>query len=209
MSINIDFNKIYSTKEYGEFKIIDNLGYINNDSRLWVKIKYLTTGYERNVRYDALYANNLNTQDPCYPKIYNVAYIGENVGARNVYKTDYDRWIKMISRCYNKNDKDYKNYGGKGITVCDRWLNFSNYFYDIKLLPGYHFKQIYPKIYQLDKDYLQQNIPKEKRVYSPETCVWLPINVNSKIASNTYYDELPYVDFDGNIKMMNMCTIVN
>jgi hypothetical protein len=27
----------------------------------------------------------------------------------------------VLRRCYNKNTKEYKNYGGRGITVCDRW----------------------------------------------------------------------------------------
>jgi hypothetical protein len=30
-------------------------------------------------------------------------------------------WRGMISRCYNPNAGNYKNYGGRGITVCDRW----------------------------------------------------------------------------------------
>jgi hypothetical protein len=29
----------------------------------------------------------------------------------------------MKGRCYNPNNEGYKNYGGRGITVCDRWLN--------------------------------------------------------------------------------------
>jgi hypothetical protein len=33
----------------------------------------------------------------------------------------YDRWRSMIRRCYNPKDKDYNNYGGRGITVCGRW----------------------------------------------------------------------------------------
>lgn len=33
----------------------------------------------------------------------------------------YDRWRSMIKRCYNPKDKSYNNYGGRGITVCDRW----------------------------------------------------------------------------------------
>lgn len=32
-------------------------------------------------------------------------------------------WSDMKRRCYSKNRKDYKNYGGRGISVCDRWLN--------------------------------------------------------------------------------------
>ena len=29
----------------------------------------------------------------------------------------------MKNRCYNQNFKEYKNYGGRGITVCPEWLN--------------------------------------------------------------------------------------
>ena len=34
----------------------------------------------------------------------------------------YNRYRLIISRCYNQDDKNYKNYGGRGITVCDEWL---------------------------------------------------------------------------------------
>ncbi len=35
----------------------------------------------------------------------------------------YNIWKTMKSRCFDKTDKDYFNYGGKGITVCDEWLS--------------------------------------------------------------------------------------
>ena len=31
------------------------------------------------------------------------------------------RWYSMKNRCYNPNDKQYKNYGGRGIFICDKW----------------------------------------------------------------------------------------
>lgn len=34
----------------------------------------------------------------------------------------YRSWVAMKSRCYKAGDINYKNYGGRGITVCDRWL---------------------------------------------------------------------------------------
>lgn len=34
----------------------------------------------------------------------------------------YRIWKHMKIRCYNKNNKDYKNYGERGITICDEWL---------------------------------------------------------------------------------------
>lgn len=47
----------------------------------------------------------------------------------------YDSWIKMISRCNNPKDSDYKAWGGRGIKVCKRWLKFENFFVDMGLKP--------------------------------------------------------------------------
>ncbi len=43
-----------------------------------------------------------------------------------------DRLRGMINRCYNKDCEAYKNYGARGIRVCDRWLeSFDNFLYDM------------------------------------------------------------------------------
>lgn len=45
-------------------------------------------------------------------------------------------WQSMLWRCYNKNRKDYPRYGGRGITVCARWLeSFENFRADMGLKP--------------------------------------------------------------------------
>lgn len=36
----------------------------------------------------------------------------------------YVKWAGMRSRCFNKNDKDYKNFGGRGIKICSTWLQY-------------------------------------------------------------------------------------
>jgi len=41
----------------------------------------------------------------------------------------------MIQRCGNPNHKDFKYYGGRGITVCDRWRKFENFFADMGTKP--------------------------------------------------------------------------
>lgn len=43
----------------------------------------------------------------------------------------YGVWEAMRGRCNNPNDKGYKNYGARGISVCDRWESFANFFADM------------------------------------------------------------------------------
>ena len=45
-------------------------------------------------------------------------------------KAEYQSWKDMKSRCYYKKHKTYKNYGGRGIKVCDEWLHNFKEFYN-------------------------------------------------------------------------------
>lgn len=48
------------------------------------------------------------------------------------YKTRFYRsWSDMIQRCNNPNNQSYHYYGGRGITVCERWLKFENFLEDM------------------------------------------------------------------------------
>ena len=49
----------------------------------------------------------------------------------------YHSWMGMIQRCYNPKTKAYKDYGGRGITVCDEWLHDSKAFCDWAMANGY------------------------------------------------------------------------
>lgn len=40
-------------------------------------------------------------------------------------------WAAMLKRCRNPNHTSYKDYGGRGITVCERWLTFENFLADM------------------------------------------------------------------------------
>lgn len=52
---------------------------------------------------------------------------------------EYNSWRAMKERCYNKNSVSYKNYGGRGIKVCDKWLDradgFTNFLSDMGRRP--------------------------------------------------------------------------
>ena len=60
---------------------------------------------------------------------------GKEIDSRDRYLT-YQCWHSMKSRCFNPNVKQYKNYGARGITVCDRWIeSFENFLSDMGVKP--------------------------------------------------------------------------
>ena len=53
-------------------------------------------------------------------------------------KTVYRTWDSMVQRCENQRHKQYNDYGGRGIKVCDRWRNsFQAFFDDVSILPHF------------------------------------------------------------------------
>ena len=54
----------------------------------------------------------------------------------SIYSPTYNSWRSMRQRCSDKNHKGYKNYGGRGIKVCERWQNsFENFLADMGVRP--------------------------------------------------------------------------
>ncbi len=43
----------------------------------------------------------------------------------------YRSWKSMRRRCFNENDPSFKNYGGRGVTVCERWSSFKAFLSDM------------------------------------------------------------------------------
>ena len=43
----------------------------------------------------------------------------------------YRCWVNMKQRCLNPRNSRFKNYGGRGIKICDRWLDFDNFYEDM------------------------------------------------------------------------------
>jgi hypothetical protein len=84
----------------------------------------------------------------------------------------YNTWRAMVRRCNNPKDKDYKRYGGAGVTVCDRWLEYINFVADMGEPIGDE---------TLDRINVYGN-------YEPSNCRWAGIKVqnrNVKISANS------------------------
>jgi len=50
---------------------------------------------------------------------------------RGQHTRAYETWANMISRCTQSGREDFDRYGGRGITVCKRWLSFANFYADV------------------------------------------------------------------------------
>lgn len=191
----IDYNKTYYNIQNKAFKIIKEVEPTTNITGRLVRrvlIKF-ESGYET-ITYLSKIKEGKLTQviDYLSPTVLGIGIIGYAEPKEN--EPMYKRWYAMLSRCYNPDDKNYKNYGAKGVYVSERWLRFDYFLEDIVNLSGYEAMINNPHIkYQLDKDVLQQGY--EIKVYSPDTCIWVPqvnnvlqrIIDNKETYNNKYY----------------------
>jgi hypothetical protein len=117
-------------KKYGNWTVLQDLGLIKLGQNQIRRNHYLLVqckcGAIKQIRlYDL--RNGKSTQcKPCART--------KHGKSRSV---EYRTWIDMKKRCYDKKNKRYKDYGGRGITVCDRWLySFENFYTDIGPRPS-------------------------------------------------------------------------
>lgn len=152
--------EIFPSRNFGNFQVI-GIGGKNT-----YRIRFIATGYETDVRICKIKDGKI--KDKLVPNVYGVGYIGSGEYSCKTHRKIYDRWKKMLARCYSGNFPHYE-----GCTVCERWFNFQNFVNDCFTLPGYS-----PDLTGLDLDKDTRLEGANNKIYSPSTCCFIPHGVN-------------------------------
>lgn len=111
----------------------DRFGYwtAKHDSKGPLRLSYVLCvckcGTEKMVRSDHLVYSKTQSCG-CYRDV----HASQENRKHGMYGTRvYNIWSSMKQRCLNKKSSNYHNYGGRGIALCDRWMNFETFLSDM------------------------------------------------------------------------------
>lgn len=167
----MDLNIRYKTNEGYYVKII------NKFKKYKVEVQFEDEYAHRKIVYmDCVKSGNI--KNPFHKSVCGIGFYGVGEFSKKNFLHMYDTWASMLKRCYSEKTKGRDTYY-KNVTVCDEWHNFQNfgkwyeenYPYDIKDIK-----------FNLDKDLLQIGV--NNKIYSPNTCVFLPSSINSFLVNN-------------------------
>jgi hypothetical protein len=101
-----------------------------------------------------------------------------NLSKSGTYRT----WKHMMARCYNKKDARYKYYGGRGVSICERWQDFVAFYEDMGDKPdGYSIERI-----------------DNNGNYEPSNCEWATIAEQNRNNRRTVK-----IEYDGQTRCMS------
>ncbi len=115
-------------KTFGNWLVLYRNGSTPNKASVW-RCRCLLCGAEHDVVGASLY-NGLSTKcRSCVPR--------QTLTMPHRKDRIYHIYIGMKQRCYNPNNSRYKDYGGRGISVCAEWLNSPDAFFEWAFANGY------------------------------------------------------------------------
>ena len=161
--------KVCKSKSSGDFKILKY-----NDSKN-VEIQFINTGYETSATLGNI--RNGKVEDRYLPSVRGVGVIGDKypITINSVQTKEYVLWKHMLQRCYSDDfKKERPTYEG-----CQVSENFKSY--------EYFYEWCHEQVgfgnegFHLDKDLLV----KGNKVYSENTCVFIPQEVNTLLVKST------------------------
>ena len=161
--------KVCKSKSSGDFKIVKY-----NDAKN-VEIQFINTGFEMFARLGDI--RNGEVKDRYLPSVYDIGIIGAKypVSEGGIDTKEYTLWCNMLKRCYSDTyQKKRPTYEG-----CECSENFKSY--------EYFYEWCHKQVgfgecgFQLDKDLLV----KGNKVYSENTCVFIPTEINSVLIKCT------------------------
>ena len=165
--------KVCKSLNSGDFKIL------KYNDRANVEIQFLKTGFETIVQLGNIKSGLI--KDPYSPSVYGIGIVGTKypISDGEVLTKEYMLWCSMLRRCYSDTYKK-KNQTYEGCKCSDNFKSYE-YFYE------WCQKQVGFGVegngnpFQLDKDLLV----KGNKVYSENTCVFVPAEINSLLIKCT------------------------
>lgn len=160
------FKEDISNKKFGRLTALYRLHNHNSGhGSYWLCV--CDCGNFKEVRRDGLLSGKSNSCG-CYHKD---MVKTKNTKHGKTHTKLYKILDSMKARCYNKNNKQYHNYGLRGICVCDEWLNDFQAFYNWSIVNGY-------------KDSLTIDRINNDGNYEPNNCRWVDMKQQARNKRN-------------------------
>ena len=97
-----------------------------------------------------------------------------------IYNKVYQLWYNMNARCHNPKNPYFKNYGGKGIVVCEKWRELDGFIEDVDKIKGFDMELFLEGKLYIDKD----SINLDNKLYCLEECEFVTIEASNKMKQN-------------------------
>ena len=188
---NIKVSEKFNTRNHGIVTVLDYIDCSN------VLIKFENSGAIKTVRADHLRCGNI--KDQTQPTVYGVGVVGENFDKGESHSLTYNTWNGMLQRCYDPKLKQ-------------RRKTYERCFVDTVFLDYEYFKEwchnqkgFGNKGWNLDKDILSNEV----KVYSPDTCCFIPPEINSMFAGFSSERKKHIGVFENNSGNFYVRTLIN